>query len=163
MCASLRCTGVALLVLGALVAACSAENRLPTELEIPAFALEGQWDGEFVYEYDEAHDYWRCFYNDPDGVHTPNGTRYQFECGKLLLGLKAGVTPEDLQDLFDAIDATFIRTGLPEPYTFASVRVPMRSEREALLVASRDPRLRYASLNFSGPAECGMVGGCRSE
>ncbi|MBA4158959.1 MAG: hypothetical protein H0X65_15990 [Gemmatimonadetes bacterium] len=149
----LRCAGMTLALVSVLLTGCSSEITAPTELDIPAFALEGRWDGEFLYPEDDTS----CYYIRPDGY------RYSFECGKLLLGLHAGVTPGDLQDLFDAIDATFIRTSLPEPYTFASARVPMRTEREALRVASKDPRLRYASLNFSGPAECFMVGGCDGE
>lgn len=149
MLALIRKPAPILMILSVFMAGCAPEGTLLTEPDIPSFALEAKWDGRFNYEFDAEQDFWRCFYTD-----STDGTQYQFECGKLLLGLKAGVTPEDIQDLFNSINATFLRTSLPEPYTFASVTVPMRTEREALLTAAADSRLRYASLNFSGPAWC---------
>lgn len=134
---------------------CSSEASV-TEPDIPGFALEGDWDGKFNYEYEEKHDLWRCTF-----VHA-NGTAYPFECGTLLIGLKPGVRVDDLQDLLQAIGAHVIRADYHDPWSNAAVRVDIKSERDALLRASSDPRLRYASLNFSGPATCMMVGGCRT-
>lgn len=132
-----RCMGCTAALFGLLLIGCSA-GEAPTEPEIPAFALEGRWDGEFVYEYDEQHDWWYCTYDDPtDGIH------YPFECGTLLLGLEAGVTPNDLQDLFQTIDA---RPGgyrdWGDKYSWMEVAVPMRTERTALLVASEVRKTR---------------------
>lgn len=131
-----------------------SRKALPVEPEIPASAREGKWDGEFTYEYDEEHDWWRCTYVAPDKIV------YPFDCGKLLIGMKSGVKAEELSDLFQTIDATVVRNLLGEPYPPVIVTLPVKSEREALIRAARDSRLRYASLSFTGPATCGAVGIC---
>lgn len=149
-----RCAILALALVGTLMGCRTGEITF-VEPEIPHFAQEGRWDGEFVYEHDEKHGYWQCTYIAPDKVV------YPFQCGELLIGLKPGVNPDDLRDLFEAING---RPGgyrdWGPGYSWMEVHVTMRTERESLIRAKEDPRLRFANLSFTGPAICMDAAGC---
>ncbi len=129
-----------------LIAACSGSNssgRTPVEPSQSQQSADYYRDGQFVY------DGQGCAF-----VPADHSTRYSFECGLVLVGLKAGLKPSDVADLTQAVSAEV----LPERVVYTPdrptmvVRVPAKSEREAILRLSADARIRYAALNITGPA-----------
>jgi hypothetical protein len=119
------------------------------EPDIPDFVLRGGWyeEGEWRYEHEEEHGYWRCTYVRPDGVEMT------FQCGRLHIGIQPNIGDEDLADLWEEMGLkdtpTFHRD---HPYRGARGWVEMGHEPVALRIADADPRTRYASLNWTGPA-----------
>lgn len=98
-------------------------------------------EGQFLYDSGE------CRFVPPD-----ESTPHTFECGKIVIGLKSGVGASEMADLLTELSGDVVKDRSGGDFGWLVVAVPMRSEREAILRAFQDERVRYASLNFTGPA-----------
>lgn len=78
---------------------------------------------------------------------------FPFDCSTVLVGLKVGVTAAEVDDLLQRINGSLEADRSGGERGWIVVRVPPRTEREAIIEAFRDERTRYAALNFTGPAQ----------
>jgi hypothetical protein len=70
-----------------------------------------------------------------------------YVCGTILFGLQAGLSARDVADLIRAVSAEIVR-DTSDDWGWVSIRVAAGKEKEAVIRLLRDPRVRYAELDF---------------
>jgi hypothetical protein len=125
----------------ALLAGCG-ENAPPPAPEIPPEKQEliDMWEARtFVYADEE------CEYTEPGRVMP-----VPFQCGKVIMGLQVGLSLEDVRDLVEAMRGIVIRDATDLELPQVHLTVLLRTEKQAILIALRDPRTRWASVSRLG-------------
>jgi hypothetical protein len=89
----------------------------------------------------------QCFF-DPPNPPPGTRTRLKFECGVIAVGLASGVRAGDLADLLSTVRGSILRDHSGGTFGSMVIRIPARSERDAVLRVLDDRRVRYASLNW---------------
>lgn len=132
----------ALVVLHTAVLASCGDGTPPPAPEIPPEKQEliDMWEARtFVYADGE------CEYTEPGRVMP-----VPFQCGKVIMGLQVGLSLEDVRDLVEAMRGVVIRDATDLELPQVHLTVALRTEKQAILIALRDPRTRWASVSRLG-------------
>lgn len=122
--------------------ACTDGGNAPTEPDLPAFAQTPGWHNDGTFLYDGG----ACVFV------TSDSTPHPFQCGVLLVGVAPGTTTADLQPILTTVGGVVVRFVHDPLRPWLKVEVPPTTESAALPEFEKHERVRYVSLNFSGPA-----------